>query len=94
MDAVVSWYDNVYKPIARIIEEENILNKFPGRTTSDLYIWMVKYWDGLKKKYGQDYPTKKAVQRYSQKYGKNDSLGFTSKLSRIKDFFRRLFSKK
>jgi hypothetical protein len=75
-DAVASWYDNVYSPIVRIIEEENILSKFPGRTDADLYIWMVKYWDGLKKKYGEDYPTEKAVKRYSRKYG----AGFPDKL--------------
>jgi len=58
-DAVASWFDNVYKPIADVIEEENILSRFPGRTVSDLYIWMVKYWDGLKRRYGQDYPRKR-----------------------------------
>jgi hypothetical protein len=90
--AVVSWYDNVYKPIVRIIEEENILSKFPGRTTADLYIWMVKYWDGLKKKYGQDYPKEKAVKRYSQKYGKNYFSKVGNKLTTLKNFIKQIFT--
>jgi len=87
--AVVSWYENVYQPIVRIIEEENILTKFSGRTTADLYIWMVKYWDGLKKKYGQDYPTEKAVKRYSQKYGKGFFGKLKKRLSDIKNIFKK-----
>jgi hypothetical protein len=86
-EAVASWFDNVYKPIADVVQEENILNKFPGRTASDLYIWIVKYWDGLKKKYGQDYPTDKAVRRYTENYGK--SFGEKVKL-RLAAFGRRI----
>jgi hypothetical protein len=89
-EAVVSWYENVYQPIVHIIEEENILSKFPGRTTADLYIWMVKYWDGLKKKYGQDYPSEKAVKRYSQKYGKNFFAKIKNKFSGIIKVFKRV----
>ncbi len=88
--AVVSWFDKVYLPIVRIIDEENIIAKFPGRTSADLYIWIVKYWDGLKKKYGQDYPTEKAVKRYSKKYGegffaklKNRFLGLKKRISKL-----------
>ncbi len=86
-DAVASWFDKVYKPIADVIEEENILGRFPGRTVSDLYIWMVKYWDGLKRKYGQDYPQEKAVRRYTEKYGK--TFGEKVRL-RLADLGRRM----
>ncbi|MBN1797261.1 MAG: transcriptional regulator [Spirochaetales bacterium] len=88
-EAVVSWYDNVYQPIVRIIEEENILSKFPERTSADLYIWMVRYWDGLKRKYGQDYPSEKAVKRYSQKYGKSVFEKIKNKFTKVKNIFRR-----
>jgi hypothetical protein len=90
-EAVVSWYDNVYKPIADVIEEENILARFPGRTTADLYIWMVKYWDGLKRKYGQDYPTAKAVRRYTEKYGKTFPEKVKMKLVNFGRRIKRLF---
>ena len=91
-DAVASWYDNVYRPIADVIVEENIIARFPGRTVSDLYIWMVKYWDGLKKKYGQDYPRDTAVLRYTEKYGKTFLEKARLRLSSFGRRIKRLFS--
>ncbi|HOM22551.1 MAG TPA: transcriptional regulator [Termitinemataceae bacterium] len=69
-DALVSWYDNVYKPIIDIIEEENLVSRFPGRTPSDLYVWIVKHWDFLKKKYGIHYSLAEAARDFAKKYGK------------------------
>jgi hypothetical protein len=79
--ALQSWYRNVYRPIVRIITEERILSRFPGRTASDLYVWTVRHWDQLKKKYGEAFPIEEAVADFSQKHGKN-------LIQRIKQFFR------
>jgi hypothetical protein len=68
-DAVVSWYSSVYEPIIRIIKDEWLLVQFPGRTASDLYVWIVKHWDFLKKKYGVHYSLSAAVRDFSVKYG-------------------------
>ncbi len=43
-EASASWYDNVYKPIADLIREYDILAHFPGRTEADLYIWITARW--------------------------------------------------
>jgi hypothetical protein len=43
-EASASWYDNVYKPIADLIREYNILEHFPGRTEADLYLWITARW--------------------------------------------------
>jgi hypothetical protein len=43
-DASASWYDNVYKPIADLIREYDILAHFPGRTQADLYLWITARW--------------------------------------------------
>ncbi|MEJ5190154.1 MAG: transcriptional regulator, partial [Breznakiellaceae bacterium] len=67
---LVSWYNNVYKPIIDIIEEENLVSRFPGRTPSDLYVWIVKHWDFLKKKYGIHYSLAEAARDFAKKYGK------------------------
>jgi hypothetical protein len=69
--AIVSWYNNVYKPIVDIIQEERILSRFPGRTPGDLYLWIVKHWHQLKMQYGQDFPLHEAARDFSTKYGKN-----------------------
>ncbi len=82
--ASISWYEKVYSPIIGIIRNENMLSRFPGRTESDIYIWTIKHWDGLKWKYGQEYPLDEAIKEYNQIYGK-------SIFQQIKEFFGRLF---
>ena len=68
--ALLSWYDTVYKPIVDLLEEQRFLRAFPGRTAADLYVWIVRHWDELKKKYGQSFPLEKAAREYTQLYGK------------------------
>lgn len=40
-DAVVSWYDQVYLPLVKIIQKQGILKEFPGRTEADLFMWII-----------------------------------------------------
>ncbi len=42
-DAVAHWYDKVYLPLVKIIDQEKTLNKFPGRTEADLYLWIIEH---------------------------------------------------
>ncbi len=70
-DAMVSWYNNVFRPIIDLIEAENILARFPGRTAADLYMWIVKHWDELKQKYGADFPVHEAARDFASRYGKD-----------------------
>jgi len=69
LQAAASWYKNVYSPIIDIIQRENIITRFPGRTMSDLYMWIIKHWDGLKKKYGNNFSLHVAALDYSERYG-------------------------
>jgi hypothetical protein len=75
-DALRSWYENVYRPITRVIEEEHLLDAFPGRTVADLYVWIVRHWDELKGKYGQAYPLRKAAVDYRERFGKGAGRRF------------------
>jgi hypothetical protein len=68
-DALVSWYNEIYKPIIRIINEQKIITSFPGKSPSDLYIWIVRHWDFFKKKYGADYPVADAAKNFCVRYG-------------------------
>ncbi|MDR2541938.1 MAG: transcriptional regulator [Treponema sp.] len=68
IDALVSWYNNVYNPVITIIKEHWLLINFSGRTEADLYVWIIKHWDFLKQKYGT-YPLSKAALDFSKKYG-------------------------
>jgi len=42
-DAVISWYDNLYLPVERVIREHAILKDFPNRTEADLYLWVMDH---------------------------------------------------
>jgi len=41
--AVLSWHDDIYQPIARLIERSGLLYDFPNRTTADLYLWLTEH---------------------------------------------------
>jgi len=74
-EALVSWYNNVYQPAVAVIRRQWLLVNFPGRTEGDLYVWIVKHWDFLKKKYGV-YPLEQAAGDFSKKYGQSKGRFF------------------
>lgn len=39
-DAAVEWYTRTYLPIVTAIRERQLIKRFPGRTSADLYIWV------------------------------------------------------
>jgi hypothetical protein len=69
-DALVSWYNNVYNPVIAIIKEQWLLVNFAGRTEADLYVWIIKHWDFLKRKYS-GYSLADAAGDFSRKYGQS-----------------------
>ena len=68
-EALRSWYLNVYTPVVDAIREEGLLSRFPGRTASDLYMFIVQHWDELKRKYGLGYSLGEAARDYGELYG-------------------------
>ena len=67
--AVESWYKNVYLPLLSVIKKHHILRKFRGRTPFDMYVWIIKYWDELKQKFGNDYSLDKVAEDFKKEYG-------------------------
>lgn len=67
-EAILSWFNKVYLPIVSSMRQQKVLSKFPKRTYGDLYVWIVRYWDDLKKKFGSDVPISKAVDDFTKKY--------------------------
>lgn len=43
-DAVESWFQTIYRPIAQLIRDSRVLRYTPERTEADLYVWMVRHW--------------------------------------------------
>jgi len=42
-EAVAHWYDTVYLPVVEPIREHGLLRWFPGRTETDLYLWVSEH---------------------------------------------------
>lgn len=86
-EAVLSWFKDVYCPIVAAIESKHIMRDFHGRTKSDLYVWLVKYWDELKKKFGEDIPIDEAASDFK----KDNQISLHVK---IKNAVQKFFMKK
>ncbi len=39
-EAAAQWYWNIYAPTVREIRESGVIERFPGRTEADIFIWM------------------------------------------------------
>lgn len=70
-DAALSWYYNVFYPIIQQISNDGVMTRFPGRTKADLYLWIVKHWDELKRRYGEKISLKEATRDYANRQGKS-----------------------
>lgn len=62
-EASVSWYENVYSPLAEFIRDQKILVEFPGRTEADLYIWILQQQTNLRRIYGEDVSWETAIEK-------------------------------
>lgn len=51
-EAVESWYDNIYLPVADAIRKYDLLKNFPNRTEADLYLWITYHREELARDYG------------------------------------------
>lgn len=51
-EAVTDWYDHIYLPVVEVIREQGILRDFPGRTETDLYVWVSEHRASLEQELG------------------------------------------
>ncbi len=51
-EAVAHWYDIVYLPVVAEIREHDLLDEFPGRTETDLYLFMSEHRGRLQQEFG------------------------------------------
>ena len=51
-EALTHWYDTVYLPLVEIIRERGLLRWFPGRTETDLYLWLSEHRAALQDELG------------------------------------------
>lgn len=75
-DAVLDWYDHNYLPVILTIRERGMLRDFPGRTETDLYIWLMEHSAELSAKLGWDVQPQNALNDLAQRFSpRHTSLG-------------------
>jgi len=83
-DAAADWYERVYLPVRYVIGSKGLLNDFPGRTETDLYIWILLHSKALEDEIGHEIsPTLAAhdlITRFSSRPGR--------RLARVKEKLR------
>jgi hypothetical protein len=92
--AISSWYEKVYRPIVDAIADDDLLSRFPGRTASDIYVYIVRFWDDLKRSCGQGVRVKDAARRYAEEFGSRRRFAPVSALKRILKRIKTRFSAK
>ena len=86
-DAIMSWYNTVYMPVVNTVNQHRIMKKFKRRTVSDLYVWIVKYWDELKKALGEDFSLDQALEDFTHIYSETIS-------AKIKNYLKKVWLKR
>ncbi len=67
-EALLDWYDNVYMPVVNAVQEYGVLDDFPGRTTADLYLWVMDHRWYIREDTGHDMGPTTGVLSYDTKY--------------------------
>jgi len=67
-EAIVHWYDRVYLPIVEVIREERVLEHFPQRTETDLYVWVMDHRYFLSQEAGQEVPAEEASSDFAGRF--------------------------
>jgi len=83
-EAALIWYDNIYLPAIEIIKHYGLLEKFPNRTKTDLYIWINEHKRYLSLKYGREVVIKFAAKDFLFRYSSSPFRRFKLKLIDLK----------
>lgn len=78
-EAAAHWYSDVYLPVVEVIRELGMLRDFPGRTETDLYLWLSKYRADVASELGIEVPYGAAALELADQH----ATRWTSVLSRI-----------
>jgi hypothetical protein len=67
-EAVVLWGEMRYVPIVDIVRGRAVLQEFPGRTETDLYLWLCRNQQELEGHYGEQVLMEEAADDLAQRY--------------------------
>jgi hypothetical protein len=49
--AAADWYDHVYLPMIEAVRKMDVIKHFPGRSESDLYMWLIRHQATLREQH-------------------------------------------
>jgi hypothetical protein len=67
-EAVVLWGEMRYSPVVEIIRQRDVLQEFPGRTETDLYLWLCHNQEELAARYGDQVFMEDAADDLAQRF--------------------------
>jgi uncharacterized ParB-like nuclease family protein len=70
-EGVTLWCELRYVPIVEIIRERFVLKEFPGRTETDLYLWLCANRTELEARYEQPVTMREAVEDLTRRSGQS-----------------------
>jgi len=82
-EATHHWYDHVYLPVIQAIREGGILRNFPGRTETDLYLWIAEHRASLEEEWGVEIQNEVAALDLLKQEGQDPGSPFASLGGRI-----------
>jgi len=69
-EAIHSWRDSVYRPMTEIIRRSDVMELFPGRTETDLYLFTMDHLHYLRERYGEAaIPSSLGVRHFKRREG-------------------------
>lgn len=78
-EAVGHWYDTVYSSITEPVRERGLLRWFPGRTETDIYLWVSEYRANLEGELGWTIKPEAAAINLASKENPDSSLTETGR---------------
>jgi len=54
-EAVTHWHDTLYAPVASMAESSELMAEFPGRTPTDMYLWVMDHLHFLRSRAGGEH---------------------------------------
>lgn len=82
-EAVTHWYDTVYLPVIEVIRGQGILHDFPGRTETDLYLWIAEHRTEMEQELGWQIKTEFAASHLAQEHSESAAKGLARLSERI-----------
>lgn len=66
-EAVLSWVEAIYQPMVDVIRQQKILERFPRRTETDLYLWVIEHLAYIQQRYPSGIDYQQAATHFSRK---------------------------